>query len=101
MAFVNTGDNQETIRIENDSHVVRLIQGLMADECGAAALYSKIIDSLKGTIANPEIVERLEEIRRDELNHAGSLLHCISLLDNETMLNYSIGYDGDEGGQND
>lgn len=97
MAFVNTGDSQETIRIEDDSHALRLLQGLLADESGAAALYSKIIDSFKARGLDAELVKRLEEIRQDELNHAGSLLYCIGLLDKETMVHYDKGYDGMEG----
>lgn len=99
MALINSSDNQEVVDVMNDSHAIRLLQGLLADESGAAALYSKIIDSFEGRIAQKEIVKRLKEIRNDELNHAGSLLKCISLLSPDDMVQYDKGYDGDEGGQ--
>lgn len=53
MAYVNTAENSDTFDIKGDSQLVRVLQGLIADENGASALYSKVIDSLKKT-KNPE-----------------------------------------------
>lgn len=95
MAFVNTGDCQCTLDIENDSHVVRILQGLLADESGASALYSKVIDSLKKKGGYEFIIDRLEEIRNDELQHAGSLIECMTALENNITVQYAKGGEGD------
>lgn len=77
MALVNTTDNQEVVDIKSEAQLVRILQGLVADESGAAAAYSRIIESCKDKEEYSDIVEHLDEIRNDELHHAGVLLKLI------------------------
>ena len=96
MAYVNRAENSGTFDIKGDSQVVRVLQGLIADENGASALYSKVIDSLKKTqnLEYNDIIERLNEIRNDELQHAGSLIECITALEPNITVQYEKGGEG-------
>lgn len=96
MAYVNTAADSDTFFIKDKSQLVRVLQGLIADENGAAALYSRVIDSLKekDSIGYKDIIERLEEIRNDELQHAGSLIECITGLEPNITVQYMKGGNG-------
>lgn len=96
MALINSDACSEKITIKSLSQAVRILNGLLADESGATALYSKVIESLEDTdIQNKdEILSRLKEIREDEIQHTGSLLQIISLLDPNFVVNLNKGGEG-------
>ena len=96
MAYVNTGADSDTFHIKDKSQLVRVLQGLMADEDGAAALYSRVIDSLKerNDPDDADVIKRLEEIRNDELQHEGSLIECIITLEPNISAQFMKGGNG-------
>lgn len=97
MALINSDACSEKITIKSSKQLVRILNGLIADESGATSLYSKVIDSVEDTdIQNKdEILSRLEEIRKDEIQHTGSLLQIISLLDDDFVLELNRGGKGE------
>ena len=71
---------QGKIKIEDKQHLLRLLHALVADEHKAASEYTQVLSSLDGTDFPKEISEALKEIHKDELNHIGSLLSCMTML---------------------
>ena len=74
------------------------MNGLLADENGAIALYTKVISSVEEALnleRRDEIVKRLEEIRKDEIHHVGSLLQIMSLLDDNFIVELNKGIEGE------
>ena len=89
MALVNSDANVDLIEYRRKQQVMGTINGLLADENGAIALYTKVISSVEEALnleRRDEIVKRLEEIRKDEIHHVGSLLQIMSLLDDNFIL---------------
>lgn len=66
------------LEIKKDSHLADLIHILLAHEADAETEYNNVINALHG---HEDIKKILEEIRKDERNHMGQLLRCISILD--------------------
>lgn len=98
MALVNSDESVDLIDYKRKQQVMGTINGLLADENGAIALYTKVISSVEEAVnleRRDEIVKRLEEIRTDEIHHMGSLLEIMSLLDNNFTVELNKGIAGE------
>lgn len=98
MALVNSDANVDLIEYRRKQQVMGTINGLLADENGAIALYTKVISSVEEALnleRRDEIVKRLEEIRKDEIHHVGSLLQIMSLLDDNFIVELNKGIEGE------
>lgn len=100
MALINSDAQSGKIAIESSEQLVRILNGLIADESGATALYSKVRDSVKSCPLlceelKKDILSRLNEIRNDEIQHTGSLLQMIALLDNSFVVDLNKGGKGE------
>ena len=98
MALVNSDANVDLIEYKRKQQVMGTINGLLADENGAIALYTKVISSVEEALnleRRDEIVKRLEEIRKDEIHHVGSLLQIMSLLDDNFIVELNKGIEGE------
>lgn len=67
------------IELKDSQHLVRLLHVLVSEESKATEQYEQLIAAVQD--AYPLVKSRLEEIRRDELNHTGILIRLISELD--------------------
>lgn len=65
------------LEIKDTSHLIRLLHVLLAAESEATEQYEQVISACN----NKEVVEALNEIKRDELNHTGILIKLIATLD--------------------
>ena len=84
MALINSDASVDLIDYKRKQQVMGTINGLLSDENGSIALYTKVISSIEQAVnleQQDEIVKRLKEIRTDEIHHMGSLLQIMSLLD--------------------
>lgn len=98
MALINSDANVDLVEYKRKQQVMGTINGLLADENGAIALYTKVISSVEEAVnleRRDEIVKRLEEIRTDEIHHMGSLLEIMSLLDNNFTVELNKGIAGE------
>lgn len=98
MALVNTDASVDVIDYKRKQQVMGTINGLLADENGAIALYTKVISSVEQAVNlehQEEIVKRLQEIRTDEIQHVGSLLQIMSLLDENFIVELNKGIAGE------
>lgn len=98
MALVNSDANVDLIEYRRKQQVMGTVNGLLADENGAIALYTKVISSVEEAVnleRRDEIVKRLEEIRKDEIHHVGSLLQIMSLLDDNFIVELNKGIEGE------
>ena len=98
MALVNSDANVDLIEYRRKQQVMGTVNGLLADENGAIALYTKVISSVEEALnleRRDEIVKRLEEIRKDEIHHVGSLLQIMSLLDDNFIVELNKGIEGE------
>lgn len=98
MALVNSDANVDLIEYRRKQQVMGTVNGLLADENGAIALYTKVISSIEEAVnleRRDEIVKRLEEIRTDEIHHVGSLLQIMSLLDDNFIAELNKGIEGE------
>ena len=98
MALVNSDANVDLIEYRRKQQVMGTVNGLLADENGAIALYTKVISSVEEAVnleRRDEIVKRLKEIRTDEIHHVGSLLQIMSLLDDNFIAELNKGIEGE------
>lgn len=98
MALINSDANVDLVEYKRKQQVMGTINGLLADENGAIALYTKVISSVEEAVnleRRDEIVKRLEEIRKDEIHHVGSLLQIMSLLDDNFVVELNKGIEGE------
>lgn len=98
MALINSDANVDLVEYKRKQQVMGTINGLLADENGAIALYTKVISSVEEAVNlehREEIVQRLQEIRTDEIHHMGSLLEIMSLLDNNFTVELNKGITGE------
>ena len=98
MALINSDANVDLVEYKRKQQVMGTINGLLADENGAIALYTKVISSVEEAVnleRRDEIVKRLEEIRKDEIHHVGSLLQIMSLLDDNFIVELNKGIEGE------
>lgn len=98
MALINSDASVDLIEYRRKQQVMGTVNGLLADENGAIALYTKVISSIEEAVNLEhldEIVKRLEEIRKDEIHHVGSLLQIMSLLDNNFIVELNKGIEGE------
>lgn len=98
MALVNSDANVDLVEYKRKQQVMGTINGLLADENGAIALYTKVISSVEEAVnleRRDEIVKRLKEIRTDEIHHVGSLLQIMSLLDDNFIVELNKGIEGE------
>lgn len=68
-----------SIELKNTSHLVRLLNVLLAEEAKATEQYGQVLESLGGEYG--DVRNALSEIKNDELNHLGILIRLISDLD--------------------
>jgi hypothetical protein len=104
-ALIDTNQYEEPRIYSSSAVVVRVLRDKMSSEMTAANEYSQMIESLNSSIRLTSgaayqnlvsIINRLDEIQRDEENHAGVLLQCIQMLDPEVIKNGSKGFSGKE-----
>lgn len=98
MALINSDANVDLVEYKRKQQVMGTINGLLADENGAIALYTKVISSVEEAVnleRRDEIVKRLKEIRTDEIHHMGSLLEIMSLLDSNFTVELNKGIAGE------
>ena len=98
MALINSDANVDLVEYKRKQQVMGTINGLLADENGTIALYTKVISSVEEAVnleRRDEIVKRLEEIRKDEIHHVGSLLQIMSLLDDNFIVELNKGIEGE------
>lgn len=81
------------IDLKDTSHLVRLLNVLLAEESKATEQYEQVIDSLGDRY--PEVKDILKEIKKDELNHIGLLIGTISVLDPEAAKDMIEGAKGE------
>ena len=98
MALINSDASVDLIDYKRKQQVMGTINGLLADENGSIALYTKVISSVEQAVNlehQDEIVKRLKEIRTDEIHHMGSLLQIMSLLDDNFTVELNRGIEGE------
>jgi rubrerythrin len=109
-ALVDTNQCEEPKVYSSSAVLVRALRDKISSEMAAANEYSQMIDSLNDSrhLANGaayqaviSIINRLNEIRNDEENHAGVLLQCIQMIDPEVIKNSEKGFKGGESGDGD
>lgn len=81
------------IDLKDTSHLVRLLNVLLAEESKATEQYEQVIDALGDRY--PEVKDILKEIKKDELNHIGLLIGTISVLDPEAAKDMIEGAKGE------
>lgn len=81
------------IDLKDTSHLVRLLNVLLAEESKATEQYEQVIDALGDRY--PEVKDILKEIKKDELNHIGLLIGTISGLDPEAAKDMIEGAKGE------
>lgn len=81
------------IDLKDTSHLVRLLNVLLAEESKATEQYEQVIDALGDKY--PEVKDILKEIKKDELNHIGLLIGTISGLDPEAAKDMIEGAKGE------
>ena len=94
MALINSDASVDLIEYKRKQQVMGTINGLLSDENGSIALYTKVISSVEQAVnleRRDEIVKRLKEIRTDEIHHMGSLLQIMSLLDDNFTVELNRG----------
>lgn len=77
-------DKSATLKVEDKTYILNSLHELMSEENDAIATYNKFIDRIIPNADNSEIskiLDRVTEIRNDELQHLGSLLQAIMSLD--------------------
>ena len=98
MALINSDQSVDLIDYKRKQQVMGTINGLISDENGSIALYTKVISSVEQAVNlehQDEIVKRLKEIRTDEIHHMGSLLQIMSLLDDNFTVELNRGIEGE------
>ena len=98
MALINSDESVDLIDYKRKQQVIGTINGLLSDENGSIALYTKVISSIEQAVNlehQDEIVKRLKEIRTDEIHHMGSLLQIMSLLDDNFTVELNRGIEGE------
>lgn len=98
MALINSDESVDLIDYKIKQQVMGTVNGLLADENGSIALYTKVIASVEQAVNlehHEEIVKRLQEIRTDEIHHVGSLLQIMSLLDDNFTVELNKGIEGE------
>ena len=98
MALINSDASVDLIEYKRKQQVMGTINGLLSDENGSIALYTKVISSIEQAVNlehQDEIVKRLKEIRTDEIHHMGSLLQIMSLLDDNFTVELNRGIEGE------
>ena len=98
MALINSDASVDLIEYKRKQQVMGTINGLLSDENGSIALYTKVISSIEQAVNlehRDEIVKRLKEIRTDEIHHMGSLLQIMSLLDDNFTVELNRGIEGE------
>lgn len=98
MALINSDASVDLIDYKRKQQVMGTINGLLSDENGSIALYTKVISSIEQAVNlehQDEIVKRLKEIRTDEIHHMGSLLQIMSLLDDNFTVELNRGIEGE------
>ena len=98
MALINSDASIDLIEYKRKQQVMGTINGLLSDENGSIALYTKVISSVEQAVNlehQDEIVKRLKEIRTDEIHHMGSLLQIMSLLDDNFTVELNRGIEGE------
>ena len=81
------------IDLKDTSHLVRLLNVLLAEESKATEQYEQVIDALGDRYL--EVKDILKEIKKDELNHIGLLIGTISGLDPEAAKDMIEGAKGE------
>ena len=87
--------------------IAEVIRGAIQDELGAINLYAKIkdmaeqqllvkerLDSEREVLS--ELIDAVDEIKKDEENHQGKLLKLVSLLDSDGQTEIEKGFKGEE-----
>jgi rubrerythrin len=100
MALINSDACQEACELKSADELARIITSAIADEAGAHSLYSKISESIRLSVEDPKLRKRLidiiEEIKDDEANHMGKLLHVLSMISTNQFNLISLGENGED-----
>ena len=95
MALVNTEQKENIKPLQSVASILRALRGAAADELSAQNLYSGMIDDLKAAGHKGSIIDTLNEIMIDEVQHLGKLLSICGELDNSFTDNLKRGSEGE------